>query len=397
MARFELIIGPYNTSSHSLAAWLALHAAGLDFTTVRLETADPAVAASIHEWSPSGRLPVLRRDGIAMAWELSAILEFAAEQAPKLWPHEPAERARARSIAAEAMGLSAFQTFLPMDFTGRFAPPAALLRPVAREAERLRAIWAECRERVGDAGPFLFGEFGLVDAVMVPLAARFRTHSLKLAPIEQMYVETLLALDAVLFWEAQARAERAGLVPAQPVAPPAGRAAEISQSADAAVSQAAVVSAPPPPPSQPLPALAQTLGPAETPLGSMQPAPASTAADTLAPAEAQPATSPPTHTDERPQPAGEVDAPKTEPPSRRPLFGQGRLFRRRTPPETKAGFGPLPLGPTTLPGTPRPETLRPIAATAPAASKDEAPSPSAKPDERTSLVKPIGAGLRRRR
>jgi glutathione S-transferase len=397
MADFELIIGPYNSSSQSLSAWLALHAAGLEFRTVRLETADRAVVAAMREWSPSGRLPVLRRDGIAIAWELWAILEFAAEQVPTLWPREPSERARARSIAAEAIGFGAFQTFLPMDFTGRFASPAALLRPVAREVERLRAIWAECRERVGDAGPFLFGEFGLVDAVMVPLAARFRTHGLPLGPLEQGYVEALLTLDAVLFWEEQAQVERAGLVPAQPLAEPASRTAHASRGADVAASQTAVVSAPSSSPSRPPSPTETAPAPVETTSVSVQVVPTSAAPDTPPAAEAEPVASVSVSGNDHPQPTVEPDAPKAEPAPRRPLFGQGGLFRRRTAAETKAGFGPLPLGPTPLPGTPRPETLRATASAAAVAGKDEPQAGPEKPAKRTPPIKPIGTGLHRRR
>lgn len=399
MAGFELIIGPWNTSSHSLAAWLALQAAGLRFETVRLDTGDPEVAAAIGDWSPGG-LPVLRHEGAPVAWELWGIFEFAAERAPELWPKDREDRARARSITAEVLGFSAFQTFLPMDFTGRFDPPAVLLRPVEREAARLRALWAECRERTGDTGPFLFGDFGLVDAAMVPFAARFRTHGLPLGPVEQTYVETLLALDAVLFWEEQARAERAEPAAARPTAAtrPAAGPPLVPGGAPA---RRGAGSAPAPGLSQPAPAPAapSARGTAAPGPGTSPERPATVPPVAAPPGDAVPPSQPPGNGDpssRQPAAASEADT-EAAPPPRRPLFGKGGLFRRRGAPETTGGFGPLPLGPTAPPGAPLPETLRRIAPETPAASGEEPQTGSPRAVERTPPVKPIGIGLRRRR
>jgi len=401
MSAYELLIGPWNISSHSLAAWLALQAAGMEFVTQRLDTGDPDVARQIEELSPGGRLPVLRRDGVPVAWELWGIFEFAAERAPELWPAGPEDRARARSITAEVLGFSAFQTFLPMDFTGRFDPPAALLRPVEREAARLRALWAECRERAGDTGLFLFGDFGLVDAAMVPFAARFRTHGLPLGPVEQTYVETLLALDAVLFWEEQARAERAEPAAARPKAAAPRLAAGPALASGGSPTRPGSGVAPPPGVSQPAPAPAapSARGTAAAGPGTSAERPATVPPVAAPPVDAVPPSQPPGNGDpssRQPAAASEADAEAASPP-RRPLFGKGGLFRRRTAPQTIGGFGPLPLGPTALPDAPLPETLRRIAPEPPAASGEEPQTGSPRPVERTPPVKPIGIAARRRR
>lgn len=377
MSSIELLVGPWNTSSQSLSAWLALQAAGLRFETLRLDTADPEVAKQITEWSPSGRLPVLRYDGEPVAWELWAIFELAAEHDPGLWPGDPAERVRARSIAAEALGLTAFQTFLPMDFAGRFAPPAQLLRSAARQADRLRAIWSECRKQAEKAGPFLFGRFGLVDAAMVPLAARFRTYALPMEPIVQAYVEALLSLDAVLAWERLAVAER-GTVPEAGVTVPTHPVGTAGTAA-------------PPPSDASAPAEAAVRSESAEQLAmedGRQSAAAFGGNSPVAPPAAAAATG-----DAETAPPVDV-VPSTEArAARRPVFSGG-LFRRR-PVATPVGTEPLQPPPSSA-SAPQPETLRPLADGSGARPAQDSGS---RPREvvRSPAVKPIGVAARRRR
>lgn len=408
MAAVELVIGPWNSSSRSLAAWLALQAAAMDFRTLRLDTGDPEVARRISDWSPSGELPVLRHDGVPVAWELWPIFELAAERDRRLWPQEPTLRARARSLVAEVLGFVEFETFLPMDFTGRFGPPAVLLRAAARQAERLRTIWREAMAEQR-SGPFLFGSFGLVDAAMVPLAARFRTYALPLEPPERDYVEALLSLDAVLWWQEQAQAER-------------GHLAEGAGKAEVSPSMAATEM------------VARTgLGTAEgtarpnemflrkDPVGPLPPvvaeAPRQVAA--VLPAEQRspvpvPPARTPAATAEKPAASGEAVAPPVEPgpaaalpsgiageeggtpPPRRPLFGGGGLFRRATAPAR------TPQAPPSAPeATPVAPSLAPSDTSREATGSREGsapplPTPGPRSPERLSPVKPIGVAFRRR-
>lgn len=415
MSGCELVIGPYNASSHSLAAWLALQAAGLRFETRRVDTADPEAAHRIEELSPNGQLPVLRTGDVPVAWELWGILEFAAEHAPALWPADPEERARARSIAAEAVGCSELGTFLPMDFVGRFEGPPRLLRAVERQVGRILAIWEECLARPDRDGPFLFGPFGLADAVMVPLAARFRTYGLPLEAPARSYADALLSLDAVRFWEQCALAEREGAQPGAGVASgrletvgaPTGRPAP--RPAEASPNRPG-----PPAPRAPArrPTVAPSLGPILSPRpqatdgrpeagGAATPEAAGPERVPSPPSPRAPAPPPAVATDARPRgergsdeaPAPVPEAAATAPAERRPLFGRGALFRnRRAAAEATELSGqpterePTPP-PSSPPGAPRPETLRPVD---PAGAAGRIP-------ERAPVVKPIGIAARRRR
>jgi len=50
---------------------------------------------------------------------------------------------------------------------------------VTRDIQRIQQIWNECRGRYGDHGPWLFGEFGVADAMFAPVVLRFATYRLR--------------------------------------------------------------------------------------------------------------------------------------------------------------------------------------------------------------------------
>ncbi len=56
-------------------------------------------------------------------------------------------------------------------------------------------------------GPFLFGGFGLADAMYAPVAARFLTYAVELEAGLAAYVDRVWNLPAMLEWRAAAAAE----------------------------------------------------------------------------------------------------------------------------------------------------------------------------------------------
>ena len=75
-----------------------------------------------------------------------------------------------------------------------------------RDLARIDAMWRG--QLAASAGPFLFGEFGAVDAYYAPVAARVRTYALPLSAPAQAYVERLWASPGVSAWVSDALAER---------------------------------------------------------------------------------------------------------------------------------------------------------------------------------------------
>lgn len=202
-----LVIGSRNTSSWSLRPWLALRQGGVPFEEVVIALRRPDSAALLAQWSPSGKVPVLLIDGRPI-WDSLAICELAAELAPDLWPADPIARAHARSVSSEMhSGFTSLRRFLPMDFTARFTPPGRLLRDVSRDIARIEAIWADCRGRHAEGGPFLFGRFGVADAMFAPVVSRFLTYGIETNEVASSYMSAVRALPAWQEWAAAAALE----------------------------------------------------------------------------------------------------------------------------------------------------------------------------------------------
>ena len=193
-----LVIGNYNYSSWSLRAWIALKAFGFDFDTVRIPLYGPGARQEILKHSPAGKVPVLK-DGGTVVWDSLAILEYLAEKKPKVWPAAAADRARARSIAAEMhSGFAHLRAHMSMNVRRRY-PDRGRTPEVLTEIRRIDEIWSQAK------GPFLFGPFSAADAMYAPVVLRFRTYGVELS--NRAYAEAVLALPAMQEWIAAAERE----------------------------------------------------------------------------------------------------------------------------------------------------------------------------------------------
>ena len=210
--------------------WLVLTHAGAAFETVTVELddvrrqGDPAdesgnlvtiedsqlkerrALGSVH-----GLFPTLWIDNIPIHESL-AICEYAAEAFPdaRLWPDDPIARAQARAVSCEiATGFLAMRGELSCHLFGRVlnhAPSDATNKDISRIFE----IWSECLDRSG--GPFLFGDFGIPDAMYFPVLTRFRTYGIAVANSVQEYARSLESFPAVTRLMEKARNEPRELV-----------------------------------------------------------------------------------------------------------------------------------------------------------------------------------------
>ena len=213
IADYELVIGDKRWSSWSLRPWVLMKAFAIPFreTLVRLRRAETADEIARH--SPSGKVPLLKADGLAI-WDSLAIAEFLAEEHrdKAIWPQSREKRAYARAVSAEMhSGFYALRSHMPMDFLNVHAS-----WPVETEVEddirRIVAIWLECRRRYGTDGAFLFGDFSAADAMFAPVATRLRSYGIDLAALGDdglaaRYAQTLLALPQMAEWGAGAAKE----------------------------------------------------------------------------------------------------------------------------------------------------------------------------------------------
>jgi glutathione S-transferase len=206
-AGLTLVIGNKNISSWSMRPWVAAVAAGIPFTEVRILLDQPDTSGNIARYSAAGRVPVLLAGEITI-WDSLAICEYLAEQFPEkhLWPQDVAARALARSVVCEMhSGFADLRSAMSMNIQARL--PGRGRTPGAQaDIGRLCEIWEECMSRFGHHR-FLFGDFSIADAFFAPVATRFQTYGVALAPALQAYCERVLAHPAVARWVSEALLE----------------------------------------------------------------------------------------------------------------------------------------------------------------------------------------------
>lgn len=198
----NLVIGNKNYSSWSLRAWLAIELTGAayDETLIPLFQPDSRQRLLIH--SPTGKVPVLLTEADGAIWDSLSIGEYLAERFPEagLWPRDVAARALARSVCAEMhSGFMALRSHMPMDMARRQALDTVPAE-VEADIQRVVALWAECRRRFGQGGPYLFGQPSLADAFFAPVASRLRSYAVALPDEAAAYVETLYQWPAFQRW-----------------------------------------------------------------------------------------------------------------------------------------------------------------------------------------------------
>ena len=199
MSQMQLVIGNRNYSSWSLRAWLALSWLGVPFREVLVQLSVPSFKAEVAKYGPHGRVPILKAGDLTV-WDSLAICEYAAEMTGRGWPRDAAARAVARSAAAEMhSGFTALRAQWPMNARacGRRTPSTPALES---DIARVDQLWVDCRRRFGTAGPWLFGDRCIADAMYSPVVLRFNTYGAPLSQIAREYVATMLADDHLQSW-----------------------------------------------------------------------------------------------------------------------------------------------------------------------------------------------------
>lgn len=211
MAAPVLYIGNKNYSSWSMRPWLALKWGAITFDEKIIPLGGEGYGRSqikeVRAVSPSGRVPALHI-GDVVVYESLAICEWAAEQAPSLWPADPIVRAQARSAASEMhAGFVALRGAMSMNVRRRLDVEQAWRGDVRADLEQLFELWSGLRARFGGDGPFLFGKRSIADAMFAPIATRLRTYKVTTPPVAQAYCATIFADAAFKDWERAAEAE----------------------------------------------------------------------------------------------------------------------------------------------------------------------------------------------
>jgi glutathione S-transferase len=191
---YQLHIANKNYSSWSLRPWLLMQQLNIPFLEHFHYFADENWQA-FRIFSPTGKVPCLI-DNNVVVWDSLAIMEYLAEQHPQVWPQHHAERAWARSAAAEMhAGFAVLREQCSMNCSIR-----AQLKQVSvalqKEMSRIDELWSEGLNRF--AGEFLAGDdFTAVDAFYAPVAIRIKAYELTMSQPVLDYVERILAAQTM--------------------------------------------------------------------------------------------------------------------------------------------------------------------------------------------------------
>jgi glutathione S-transferase len=211
----QLVIGNKNYSSWSMRPWVLMTQLGLRFEEVKLRfdfTEGSAYRQAVARYTPARSVPVLVDEGFSV-WDTLAIAEYLHEKYPGhgVWPADPQDRARARSLCAEMhSGFSALRSHCPMNIEASLPEVGqrvwAEQKAVRHNVNRLEQMWAEALK--GSGGPMLFGAFSAADAYFAPVCMRLLTYALPVSDTTLAYVERVTALPGVAKWIADALAEK---------------------------------------------------------------------------------------------------------------------------------------------------------------------------------------------
>jgi glutathione S-transferase len=209
MTRPILYIGNKNYSSWSMRPWLALKWGGIAFDEKIIPLGGEGYGRSqikeVRDVSPSGRVPALHLGG-AVIYESLAICEWAAEQAPSLWPADAVTRAEARAASSEMhAGFFALREAMSCNIRRRLDREQAWGGAVRADLAQLFDLWERVLKK--HDGPFLFGPRSIADAMYAPVCTRLRTYNVTMPAFARAYCETIFADAAFQDWERAGEAE----------------------------------------------------------------------------------------------------------------------------------------------------------------------------------------------
>ncbi len=203
----QLIIGNKNYSSWSLRPWLLMKKAGLKFEEIRISLNTETTKIELAEYSPSMKVPVLIDQGNTI-WDSFSIMEYISERYMNNegWPQDLSTRAVGRSAASEMhSGFFSIRNELPMNCRIDIKLP---LSPAVRaEVDRIESLWTELREEFTSYGPWLLGEFSILDCMFAPIAIRFSGYQVDVNTICQTYMDHLLSDPHMEQWTHEGQKE----------------------------------------------------------------------------------------------------------------------------------------------------------------------------------------------
>jgi len=209
VSEFTLVIGNKNYSSWSLRAWLWIRHIGLEFDEVPVALFSESMSDQLNPYFSNTKVPVLLHDGFEV-WDSLAILEYLVSLYPEQGlPEGLQARAIARSLCAEMhSSFVSLRDELPMNCR-REPSPLLLSDACIADIDRIQSLWQYAGNYSEGDGYWLFGNFGIADAMFAPVVLRFNRYQVPLSQPASDYVDRFLDHPAMIEWVAAGRAETA--------------------------------------------------------------------------------------------------------------------------------------------------------------------------------------------
>ncbi|MDI4652480.1 MULTISPECIES: glutathione S-transferase family protein [Pseudoalteromonas] len=198
----QLFIGNKNYSTWSLRAWYLLSKFNVSFKEQQLVLDTPEFYDALKIKFPVPKVPALI-DGELTVWDSLAICEYIndAYLNGAAWPSEIAQRAKARSLAAEMhSGFAALRNEMPMNI--RAKRHVELSGQAKKDIARIDEIFSTQQQSYPNA--WLFGEFSIADAMFAPVVLRFKTYQVTLSHAAQAYCQHVLSCPVMQSWISEA-------------------------------------------------------------------------------------------------------------------------------------------------------------------------------------------------
>lgn len=200
---YELLIGQRLYSSWSLRGWLPFIVHDIPVTVHDTLIYDDAFYDDVAGFGGTTTVPVVKTPDGAVLTDSLSILWHLAEAFPDrgLLPKNPQHRATALNMIAQMhAGFMALRSACPMNLATAwdgFAPEDAVRADLARiDADFGAALQAS-------GGPFLFGDYGIVDAYYAPVCIRIAGYNLPVSDAVRGYVTAQLSQPAIQRWRAE--------------------------------------------------------------------------------------------------------------------------------------------------------------------------------------------------
>ena len=207
MSNFTLVIGNKNYSSWSLRAWLWIRHIGLEFDEVPVSLHNESLSDQLDPYFSDTKVPVLLHRDLEI-WDSLAILEYLVSlYSGQGLPESLESRAVARSLCAEMhSSFTSLRNELPMNCR-REPAPLLLSDACMADIDRIQSLWQHAGKYSEGDGPWLFGDFGIADAMFAPVVLRFRTYGISLPDSAGSYPRRLLESESIQNWLAAAESE----------------------------------------------------------------------------------------------------------------------------------------------------------------------------------------------